>query len=44
MPGNYNKTIRTNLRDVSMDFTSSEIGGGLSGMGVKVINGNKNKC
>ena len=28
--GNYNKTLRTNLRDVSVDFTSSEMGGGLS--------------
>jgi len=29
--GNYNKTLRTNLRDVSEDFKSSEMGGGLSG-------------
>ena len=29
--GNYNKTLRTNLRDVSVDFTSSEMGEGLSG-------------
>ena len=31
MLGNYNKTLRTNLRDVSVDFTITEMGGGVSG-------------
>ena len=41
MPGNYNKTLRTNLRDVSVDFTRSEMGGGLSGRVLKLLMGIK---
>ena len=31
MLGNYNKSIRTNLKDVLVDFMSSEMEVGLSG-------------
>ena len=37
MLGNYNKTLRTNLRHVLVDFTSSEMEGGLSGRVLKLL-------
>ena len=40
-PGNYNKTLRTNLRDITVDLTSSKIGGGLSGRVLKLLMGIK---
>ena len=41
MPGNYNKTLRTNFGDVSVDFTSSEMERGLSGRLLKLLMGIK---